>query len=75
MSDKGDAAGLVRQVGGPVADLGWQLLLLLMVIAVVALPALVVWAFVDSDAWMTVLVATIGIGVTAAVISLGLGGD
>ena len=75
MSDKWDAAGLVRQVGWLVADLGWQLLLLLMVIAVVALPALVVWAFVDSDAWMTVLVATIGIGVTAAVISLGLGGE
>ena len=47
-------------MGHRVADLGW-LLLFALVIAVVVLPAVVVWAIV-ADLWATVSGGTIGIG-------------
>ena len=79
MDDESEAAGLVRRAGYLLADLGLHLLLFLIVLAVTALPAVVVWAFVDSDAAAKVWGVTIGICVGAASLiflySIGVRGD
>jgi hypothetical protein len=67
-----EAASLIRRT---VAGLGWLLLFALIGLASVAVPALVVWAFVDLEAARTVLLYTIGLGSLAGVVWMLWGAD
>ena len=75
VGERETAVGLLARMGHRLAGLGWRLLLTLIVLAVVALPPLVVWAFVDSDAWAAVGGIWAGICVGAAVVWMSAGTD
>ena len=70
------AVGLIRRTGHRLADLGWHLLVTLMVLAVVvALPAVVVGVFINPDAGAMVGGAMIGILLCACVVMMSAGTD
>ena len=65
-----EAGGLLRRMGH---RLGWRLLYTLVTLAAIALPAVVVWAFVDSDLWAKVLGATIGLAFCLSIVVMSAG--
>jgi hypothetical protein len=68
-----EAFGLLRRMGQRAAGQVWRLLLTLVILAVAALPGVVVWALVGSDAGAKVLGGTIALVVVAIVIVMSAG--
>ena len=70
---KRHAVGLLRRLGHRLVGLGWRLLFTLITLAVVALPAVVVGVFVDSDAGAMVGGVMTAIVLVAVVIVMSAG--
>ena len=68
-----EPVGLRRRMGHRLAGLRWRLLYTLTTLAAIALPAVVVWALVDSDLWAKVLGGTIGLAFAAAIVVMSAG--